>query len=61
LNVKDVIALAQAGAQVGFSFVVVWWLLTHHDKLLQCILQHQAQEAEQLDRIISVLERGITK
>ena len=55
---KEIVALAQAAAQVGFSFVVVWWLLTRHDAYLNKLIEHEVREKETLDRIVAILEKG---
>jgi len=56
MTVKDIIALAQAAAQVGFSFVVVWWLLTRHDTLLHHLIECEIQEKEVLNQILIHLQ-----
>ena len=57
MTLHDIISLIQAGAQAGFSFVVVWWLLTRHDSLLHRLIEHEIHEKETLGRILGVLER----
>jgi len=57
MSLHEILQAAQAAAQIGFSFVVCWWLLTRHDKLLSTLLEFEHREKEALERILSVLER----